>query len=68
MGDVTWFDSLGIGILLGHYISVTQRGGRVLLLNTGPRISALLKMVRLEDRFGWPSDLDDAAQMFEGSS
>ena len=62
--QVTYFDSLAIGILVAHYISVTQRGGRVLLLKADNKIRVMMKMARLEDRFEWAADLDEALRMF----
>jgi len=63
--QVTYFDSLAIGLLVAHYISVTQRGGRVLLLKADKKIRVMMKMARLEDRFEWAADLDEALRMFE---
>ena len=62
--EVTWFDSLGIGILVGHYISVTGRGGKVMLLGANKKIRQIVEMVRVADRFGWSSDLDEALAWF----
>ena len=62
---MTYFDSLAIGLLDAHYMSVTQRGGRVLLLKADKKIRVMMKMARLEDRFEWAADLDEALRMFE---
>jgi anti-anti-sigma factor len=62
--EVTWFDSLGIGILLGHYIPVAGRGGKVMLLGANTKIRQIVEMVRVADRFGWAWDLDEALAWF----
>jgi anti-anti-sigma factor len=62
--EVTWFDSLGIGILVGHYISVTGRGGKVMLLGANKKIRRIVEMVRVADRFGWSWDLEEALAWF----
>ena len=64
---VTYFGSLAIGLLVAHYISVSQRGGRVLLLKADEKIRVLMKMTHLEDRFGWVTDLDEALRSLEGT-
>ena len=62
--EVSWFDSLAVGILVGHYISVAGKGGRVLLLGANTRIRQILEMVRLADRFSWSWDLEEALAQF----
>jgi anti-anti-sigma factor len=63
--EVSWFDSLGIGILLGHYISVAGRGGKVMLLGANTKVRQIVEMVRLSDRFGWAWDFDEALAWFQ---
>ena len=63
--EVSWFDSLGIGILIGHYISVAGRGGKVMLLGANKKTRQIVEMVRLESRFGWSWDLDEALAWFK---
>jgi anti-anti-sigma factor len=65
LAEVEWFDSLAIGILVSHYVSVTQLGGRILLLKANHKIKTLMRIVRLYDRFGWADDLHDALAWFE---
>jgi anti-anti-sigma factor len=62
--EVSWFDSLAIGILVAHYISVASRGGKVMLLGANKKIRQIVDMVRLSDRFGWSWDLDEALAWF----
>ena len=63
--EVTWFDSLGIGVLVGHYISVAGRGGKVMLLGANKKIRQIVEMVRVADRFGWAWDIDEALAWFK---
>lgn len=65
MAGVDWFDSTGIGLLVSHYVSVTKQGGRILLLKSSEKVKFLLRLVRLEDRFGWAQELDEALAWFE---
>lgn len=60
LGGVTWFDSLAIGVLISHYVSASKRGGRVIFVNANDRIHSLMKLVRVDDRFGWATTLDEA--------
>jgi anti-anti-sigma factor len=62
--EVSWFDSLGIGILVGHYISVAGRGGKVMLLGANKKVRQIVELVRVADRFGWSWDLDEALAWF----
>ena len=62
--EVTWFDSLAIGILVGHYIAVTGRGGKVMLLGANKKVRQIVEMVRVADRFGWSWDLEEALAWF----
>lgn len=62
--EVSWFDSLGIGILVAHYISVVSRGGKVMILGANKKVRKIVEMVRLADRFGWSWDLDEALAWF----
>jgi len=64
---VTYLDSLAIGILVSHYISVKQLGGGIVLLNADDKLVELMKITRLTDRFGWKTDLDDAIKWFDES-
>ncbi len=65
LGGVTWFDSLAVGLLVCLYASATKRGGSVTLLRAPEKIRTLLQVARLEDRFGWASDPDEAERGLE---
>ena len=62
---VTYLDSLAIGILVAHYVSVSQLGGGIVLLNADTKVEALMKLTRLSDRFVWAAELDEAVASFD---
>ena len=51
--DVPRMDSAGLGVLLGVYVSVVRRGGRIGLINVNSAISNLLAMARLIPFVEW---------------
>lgn len=65
VSEVSWFDSTAIGILVSHYVSAKKLGGRVLLLKANDKVKTLMKLVHLDQRFGWADDMDDARAWFE---
>ncbi len=64
LSGVEWFDSVAIGLLVCHYISATQMGGKIALLQSNDKIKKLMKMVKLDDRFEWAEDMDQALATF----
>ena len=42
-------DSVGIGSLVGNWISIKKRGGKLSLLNPSARFQSILKLVGLQD-------------------
>jgi anti-anti-sigma factor len=63
--EVSWFDSLALGILVAHYASAARRGGRVALVHANEKIRSLMKLARVDDRFGWSADVADALRWLE---
>ncbi len=63
---VTYLDSLAIGILVSHYVSVSLLGGGIVLLKADDKVEELMKITRLSDRFGWATELDEAIAWFDG--
>jgi anti-sigma B factor antagonist len=51
MTDVTRMDSAGIGMLVGKYMTVKNRGGMLRLLHLTDRTTRLLHVTRLETVF-----------------
>jgi anti-anti-sigma factor len=64
LSGVEWFDSVAIGNLVCHYISISKVGGRILILNASDKIKKLMEIVHLEDRFGWADNWDEALAWF----
>lgn len=54
LGDVTFMDSSGLGVILGRYKEIMQLGGEVVVCSIAPSIkrlfemSGLFKIIRLE--------------------
>lgn len=63
MRDVTTIDSSGIGELVGCYTSVTNKGGKLKLLNLPPKINDVLTVTQLITVF----DVFDSEQEAVGS-
>ena len=64
MTDVTRMDSAGIGMLVGKYMTVKNRGGILRLLHLTDRTSRLLHVTRLETVFDIFEQEDEAIQSF----
>ena len=64
MTDVTRMDSAGIGMLVGKYMTVKNRGGTLRLLHLTDRTSRLLHVTRLETVFDIFEQEDLALQSF----
>ena len=66
MTDVTRMDSAGIGMLVGKYMTVKNRGGMLRLLHLTERTSRLLHVTRLETVFEIFEQEDAVLQSFGG--
>ena len=62
--DVTRMDSAGIGMLVGKYMTVKNRGGMLRLLHLTDRTSRLLHVTRLETVFDIFEEEDAAIGSF----
>ena len=47
LNETTVIDSSGLGVLVGSYASITNRGGQLKLLNLTPRVRDLLVITKL---------------------
>ena len=65
MTDVTRMDSAGIGMLVGKYMTVKNRGGMLRLLHLTDRTSRLLHVTRLETVFEIFENEDEAVSAFK---
>ncbi|AFS78043.1 anti-sigma F factor antagonist SpoIIAA [Gottschalkia acidurici 9a] len=44
LNNLNFMDSSGIGLLMGRYKIVTQKGGNLSIINVSPRVEKILKM------------------------
>ena len=47
LGDATYIDSSGLGVLVSGFASITKQGGRLKLLNLNKRVRDLLLITKL---------------------
>jgi anti-sigma B factor antagonist len=45
--DVNYIDSVGLGVLVGAYATVTNQGGEIKLVNLQSRVRDLLQLTKL---------------------
>jgi anti-sigma B factor antagonist len=64
MREVTAIDSSGIGELVGCYTTVTNKGGKLKLLNISPKISDVLTVTQLITVFDVFDDEAEAVASF----
>ena len=67
LSSLASLDSLGVGLIIAHYVSASAHGGRVLLLGANQKIRTLMENVQLDHRFGWASSLESALDYFDPS-
>jgi len=60
--ETPWTNSLGVGMLMGAYISVKNQGGEVVLANPTDRIRDLLRVTRLYQVFEVFDSLEAAVE------
>ena len=51
LGDVSWVNSTGLGILIASHISVTNAGGVLKLMRVSRRIDSILMVTKLNTIF-----------------
>lgn len=64
LGDVNYIDSSGIGELVSTYTSVTNQGGKLVLLNLTKKIQELLAITKLLTVFQVHEDEQKALASF----
>jgi len=64
LAGVTTMDSSGVGELVSTYTTVTNRGGKLKLLNLPPKVSDILQITQLITVFETFDDEDEAVQSF----
>lgn len=64
LGDVTTIDSSGVGELVSAYTTVTNRGGKLKLVNMPPKVSDILQITQLITVFEVFDTEDEAVKSF----
>ena len=64
MSQVTTVDSSGIGVMVSAYTTVTNRGGKLKLLNLPPKVADILQITQLITVFEVFDDEDEAIGSF----
>ena len=65
LGAVTTIDSSGIGELVSAYTTVTNRGGKLKLVNLPPKVTDILQITQLISVFEVYDTVDEALGTFE---
>ena len=64
LGEVTTIDSSGVGELVSAYTTVTNRGGKLKLVNMPPKVSDILQITQLITVFEVFESEDEAVKSF----
>jgi anti-sigma B factor antagonist len=64
LADVTYMDSAGLGELVGSYASITNRGGKIKLLNPQGKVAEVLNVTKLYTVFETFTDESAALRSF----
>ena len=64
LGDVTYIDSCGLGVLIAKLVSVRNKGGDLKLARVSPRSHRLLEICKLEGIFQTYESEADAVASF----
>ena len=64
LGEVTTIDSSGVGELVSAYTTVTNRGGKLKLVNMPPKVSDILQITQLITVFEVFESEDEAIKSF----
>ncbi len=65
LGGVSTIDSSGIGELVSAYTTVTNRGGKLKLVNLPPKVTDILQITQLISVFEVFETVDEALATFE---
>ena len=64
LGEVTYIDSAGIGVLVGRFLSLRRRGGDMKLVNLTSRSHRVMTITQLLDVFDCFDSVDEAVESF----
>jgi len=65
LGDVSWVNSTGLGILIASHITVTNADGVIKLCRVSRRIDSILMVTKLNTIFEVHDDCDKAVASFK---
>jgi anti-sigma B factor antagonist len=65
LDEVPMMDSVGLGMLVAAYTSLTKKEKKVILLNVGRSVRYLLVVTKLDQIFEKYDDEDDAIESFK---
>jgi anti-sigma B factor antagonist len=68
LGDVSWVNSTGLGILIASHITVTNAGGIIKLMRVSRRIDSILMVTKLNTIFEVHQNKQDALASFKGQN
>ena len=63
--EVPMMDSVGLGMLVGTYTSLTRKSSKMVLLNVGRSVRYLLVITKLDQVFEKYDDEDEALESFK---
>ena len=63
LGEVTTIDSSGVGELVSAFTTVTNRGGKLKLVNLPPKVNDILQITQLITVFEVFESEDEASQV-----
>jgi anti-sigma B factor antagonist len=66
LAEVSYIDSSGLGQLIGSYATVTNRGGKMKLLNLQKRVNDLMQITKLLTVFETYTNEEEALKSFGG--
>jgi anti-sigma B factor antagonist len=64
LGDVATIDSSGVGELVSAFTTVTNRGGKLKLVNLPPKVNDILQITQLITVFETFDNVDEAIASF----
>lgn len=65
IGDVSWVNSTGLGILIASHVTVSNAGGTVKLSRVSKRISQIFMVTKLHTVFETHDSIEEALQSFQ---
>lgn len=67
LGEVTWVNSTGLGVLITGHLAARAKGGSLKLIGVSKRIDSILSVTRLNTVFQVYSTEEDARRSFRSS-